>query len=153
MTVARASRPRGWPGVVAAISALVACGAPQRTGDGTAADPPVGATGGTALMGTPLEQRPDAACDLLGPKLTRCAVEDARADLAAGKIDRAQFERDTAQPIQRKNTEDFLATCKKSKYSSRQVRVLEVGLREEQQCVPLLDCLGHLSDRAAPKRP
>src|SRR5215831_19403334 len=126
---------------------LVGCGGPQRAADG---DPPANRTPPPTAneARTPIEQRRDAACDQLGPKLTACAVADARADLAAGKIDERQFAADTAPEIQRKNTEDFEHACKTSRYSSRQVRVLEVCAREESQCALLLDCLGHLSDRS-----
>ena len=99
---------------------------------------------------TAIERRRDAACDQLGPKLTSCAVEDARANLAAGKIDQAQLERDTAPAVQRKNTEDFGVACKGTVYSSRQIRVLEVCFQNEHACAPLLDCLGHLSDAPKP---
>jgi hypothetical protein len=97
---------------------------------------------------TPIERRRDAACEGLGPKLTACAVEDAKADLGAGKITQQQLERDIAPGVLDKNTEKFEAACKTAGYSSRQVRVLEVCLREEPRCAPLLDCLGHLSDAA-----
>jgi hypothetical protein len=100
---------------------------------------------------TPIEQRRDAACDQLGPKLTACAVEDARADLAAGKVGQQQFALDTAPEVQRKNTEKFQAACRGTAYSSRQVRVLEVCFRAETQCGPLLDCLEHLKDTDATK--
>jgi hypothetical protein len=100
---------------------------------------------------SPIERRRDAACDQLGPRLTACAVADARADLAAGKIDQRQFERDTAPEIQRKNTDEFLKACRGTTYSSRQVRVLEVCPQQETQCGPLLDCLGHLNDHPARK--
>jgi hypothetical protein len=95
---------------------------------------------------TPIQRRRDAACDQLGPKITACAVEDTRADFAAGKIDQATLDRDTAPAIQHKNTEKFQTECKSHAYSSRQVRVLEVCFHEEPRCGPLLDCLGHLSD-------
>jgi hypothetical protein len=124
---------------------LAGCGGPQRAPDraaeGTAGPAPAG-------PGSPIERRRDAACDALGPRLTACAVADARADLAAGKIDQRQLERDTAPAIQRKNTEEFETRCKAARYSSRQVRVLEVCLREETECAPLLDCLAHLHDPA-----
>jgi hypothetical protein len=135
---------------------LSACGGPQRAGDseGSAVREPTVATAAPAAPvapaagdpRAPIERRRDAACEKLGPKLTACAVEDAKANLAAGKIDRPQFERDTAPAIQRKNTEEFGNACKGKAYSSRQVRVLEVCFREEKRCGPLLDCLGHLSD-------
>jgi hypothetical protein len=99
---------------------------------------------------TPIDRRRDAACDRLGPKLTACAVEDAKADLAAGKVTQQQLARDTAPEIQRKNTEEFAKACKSTAYSSRQIRVLEVCFRDEPRCAPLLDCLGHLSDAPSP---
>ncbi|HEX2689992.1 MAG TPA: hypothetical protein VHN14_25415, partial [Kofleriaceae bacterium] len=91
---------------------------------------------------TPIEKRRDAACDQLGPKITDCAVEDARAALTAGTIGQQQFDRDTAPEVRHKNTEEFQRTCKSTAYSSRQVRVLEVCFHEETRCAPLLDCLG-----------
>jgi len=130
---------------------LAACGGPQRsssgsgTGDGAVANtsPPVTDTR------TPIEQRRDAACDRLGPRLTACAVEDAHADLASGKVSQAQFAQDTAPSIQQQNTAAFEKVCKATAYSSRQVRVLEVCPRDETRCSRLLDCLGHLSDAPA----
>lgn len=131
-------------GAIAAVwlGGLAACGGPQRKpdGDGAAIEQPAP----VADPRTPIEKRRDAACDRLGPKLTTCAVEDAKANLAAGKIDQAQFDGDTAPGIQQKNTEKFETVCKRTAYSSRQVRVLEVCFREETQCAPLLDCLGYL---------
>ncbi|HEU4735172.1 MAG TPA: hypothetical protein VFT22_45080 [Kofleriaceae bacterium] len=139
--------------VVAALGGLVglaACGGPQRGAEGEGGagreQPAAPAAPDTR---TPIERRRDAACEQLGPRLTACAVEDARASFTAGKIDRAQLERDTAPAVQRKNTEEFLKACKGATYSSRQVRVLEVCFHDETRCAPLLDCLGHLSDRPA----
>jgi hypothetical protein len=135
---------RGAAAVVAAIYAagwLGACGAPQPAPVTSNVSAPAGD------QRSPIEQRRDAACDQLGPKLTLCAVADAERNFAAGKIDRAQLDRDTALAIQRKNTEEFEKACKGHAYSSRQVRVLEVCFHDELQCAPLLDCLGHLSDR------
>jgi len=129
---------------------LVACGGPQRSpggADSAAREPPAAPVARDPR--TPIERRRDAACDQLGPKITACAVEDARADFAAGKIDRPQLERDTAPAIQRKHTEEFAKACKGEAYSSRQVRVLEVCFREEARCGALLECLGHLSDAPA----
>jgi hypothetical protein len=128
---------------------LGACGAPQRAPDTGAG---ISNTSRVTDTRTPIERRRDTACDQLGPKLTQCAVDDAKSSFAAGKIDRAQLDRDTAPAIQRKNTEEFEKACKGHAYSSRQIRVLEVCFQEEPQCAPLLDCLGHLSDkpRSAP---
>jgi hypothetical protein len=149
VTGARVSRgPRGLAAWLGCVLWLAACGGPQRGADGSGAP---ARPAPVAYMGTPIEQRRDAACDQLGPKLTACAVEDARHNLAAGKIEKQQFDRDTAPEIQHKNTEEFLKVCKGTAYSSRQIRVLEVCFREEAQCAPLLDCLGHLNDKPAAK--
>jgi hypothetical protein len=132
-----------------ALGSPAGCGGPQRPPDGDgarAADP-----GPAADPRTPIERRRDAACDALGPRLTACAVADSRADLAAGKIDRRQFERDTAPEWQQKLTAKWKADCKGARYSSRQVRVLEVCLREETECGPLVECLDHLHDLVRPR--
>ena len=126
------------------VGAFAACGGPQHTPD---PDPSREQPPAVADPRTPLEKRRDVACEQLGPRLTACAVEDARADLAAGKIGKPQFDRDTAPEVQHKNTEEFLKACKGAAYSSRQVRVLEVCFHEETRCAALLDCLGHLDDK------
>jgi hypothetical protein len=135
--------------VIAACAASTmfgACGGPQPR---PLADPPREQPPAAADSRTAIEKRRDIACEQLGPRLTTCAVEDARADLAAGKIGKTQFDRDTAPEVQHKNTEEFLKACKGAAYSSRQVRVLEVCSHEETRCAPLLDCLGHLDDKPA----
>ena len=138
---------RRWQLGAAALAVwLAGCGGAQHSGD----DAPANRGAATAVdTRTPIEQRRDAACEQLGPKITACAVADARADLAAGKVDQRQFARDTAPEVQQRNTEEFERACKKAQYSSRQVRVLEVCLHAETRCAPLLDCLGHLSDKPA----
>jgi hypothetical protein len=123
------------------LAGAAACGGAPAAGPAPAAASPAPPDARSEI-----QRRRDAACDALGPRITACAVEDTRADLAAGKIDQRQFERDTAPPVLRKHTEKFVEACKGSSYSSRQVRVLEVCPREESRCAPLLDCLGHLSD-------
>lgn len=131
---------------VALAAALVACGGPQRKPEGDAALE--NRSSGTDTR-RPIEMRRDAACEQLGPKLTACAVEDARADFAAGTIDKTQLDRDIAPEIQRKNTDEFVKACRSASYSSRQIRVLEVCFHQEARCAPLLECLGHLDDPAA----
>jgi hypothetical protein len=128
------------------VAGVVACGGAQqpKAGDGA----PENRSPVTDSR-TPIEKRRDAACEQLGPKLTACAVEDAQADLAAGRVAQAQFDRDTAPEVQRKNTEDFIDACSGASYSSRQVRVLEVCFREETLCASLLECLAHLHDTGA----
>ena len=135
-------------GVALGLGGPAACGGPQRAPDrtgGASADP------APADPRTPIERRRDAACDALGPRLTACAVADARADLAAGRIDQREFDDHTAPRWQDKLTADWLAKCKGATYSSRQVRVLEVCFREETECDPLVACLGHLHDLVRPR--
>jgi hypothetical protein len=124
--------------------AIAACGGPQAapppSNDGAAGDPP----GVVRDTRTPLERRRDAACDQLGPKLAQCAVEDARAMLAAGKITRSQFEENTRPEVQRALAADWRKNCRSGYMSSRQVRVLEVCFREETACAPLEACLENL---------
>jgi hypothetical protein len=94
---------------------------------------------------TPLEKRRDAACEAIGPKLTECAVEDARSELAAGRVTQADFDRTTAPEIRHKNTERFIGQCTAwHDISSRQVRVLEVCFKAETECGALRDCLANL---------
>jgi hypothetical protein len=140
------SRARASALAVAACAVLAACGGSQRR---PGADPPREPPPAAADPRSPIEKRRDVACEQLGPRLTACAVEDARADLAAGKIGKTQFDRDTAPEVQHKNTEEFLKACRGAAYSSRQVRVLEVCFHEETGCAPLLDCLGHINDKPA----
>lgn len=131
------------PALSLALGGPAGCGGPQRAPDGDGAGGPAPA----ADPRTPIERRRDAACDALGPRLTACAVADTRADLAAGKIDQRQFERDTAPEWQQKLTAKWEAQCKGASYSSRQVRVLEVCSRAETECGPLVACLDHLHDQ------
>lgn len=91
-----------------------------------------------------IERRRDAACETLGPRITSCAVADAKAQLAAGAITQKQYNDTTASGVLAKNTEEFVKQCTSAQYSSRQVRVLEVCQKEESECEPLLACLDNL---------
>lgn len=128
--------------------AIAACGGPQPapppSNDGTFGDPP----GVVRDTRTPLERRRDAACEQLGPRLAQCAVEDARAELAAGKVTRQQFEENTRPEIRRALAAKWLKNCRNGYMSSRQVRVLEVCFREETECAPLEACLENLRPEA-----
>ena len=120
---------------------LVACGGSQKKPPPNDIDPP----GVASDTRTPIQKRRDAACDALGPKLVACAVDDAKRDLAAGKITQKQFDTDTAPKWRDGLKTDWDKKCKVD-MSSRQVRVLEVCFREEQECAPLVDCLRHIDD-------
>jgi hypothetical protein len=130
--------------------ALAACGgsqaAPQPPGNGggSGGDPP-----GVVQDTRPeIERRRDAACDKLGPKLARCAIEDSHAMFAAGKITRQQHDDATKPELERALAQEWRTKCRRGYLSSRQVRVLEVCFREETECAPLEACLGHLQPGA-----
>jgi hypothetical protein len=132
---------------LAFVLLLAACGPKQPATSVSSA----GGGAGTADTGpaqdtrTELERRRDAACDTLGPRMTSCALADAKAALAAGKVTQSQFDQDTKPAVLEKNTDEFIKACKSAQYSSRQVRVLEVCQREESECEPMLACLDNLS--------
>lgn len=97
---------------------------------------------------TPLEKRRDAACEIVAKRVSECAVEDARRDLAAGKVTKAQFAKDTAPAVVEKNAEQYSDKCRaKRDYSSRQIRVLEKCPEYESECEPLLECLENLAPK------
>ena len=126
-----------------ALVLLVACGGskPPATTTGSGSGEPPGVVTDTR---TEIEKRRDAACETLKPRLVQCAVEDAQAELASGKITKQQFEQDTKPEVKAKLGSEWMKECR-VEMSSRQVRVLEVCDKEEQQCGPLLSCLGHLN--------
>lgn len=122
-----------------------ACGSKQSPGVSNSGSGAGESTAPVKDTRTEIEKRRDAACETLGPKMTACAVEDAKRDLAAGKVKQKDFDANTSKDVQAKNTEEFVKACEKTPYSSRQVRVLEVCQREETQCEPLLACLDNLN--------
>ena len=110
------------------------------SGDGSA-DPP----GPVTDTRTELERRRDDACKTLGPRITDCAVADAKAALDAGQIKQAQYDEITKPEVKAKNTSEFVEDCSGKEFSSRQVRVLEVCQKEETECEPMLACLDNLN--------
>ena len=121
---------------------LIACGgksAPPQDPDPT---PPAGPVKDTR---SELEKRRDAACDAVAKRVTACAVEDAKKDLASGKTTKANFDKDTAKEVVAKNESKYADECKAhSDYSSRQIRVLEKCPQYETECAPLLSCLDNV---------
>ena len=127
---------------LAALIMIAACSGAQQP-------PPNNTTGSAEPVArdtrTPFEQRRDAACKQIAPKLTACAAEDAKADLDAGKTTAAEYKKDVDPRVLDKNTQDFIDTCTRSRdMSSRQVRVLEVCFKQATECGPLNDCLKNL---------
>jgi hypothetical protein len=88
---------------------------------------------------TELEKRRDSACEHVQPKLTQCAVADAKKTMSPAELEKLKPEELVA-----KHKQEFLKQCKGSSMSSRQVRVLEVCDREESECDPLAECLKNL---------
>lgn len=122
------------------IALAAACGGSQPKPMPPTDDPP----GVVADTRSELEKRRDAGCEKLRPRLVQCAVDDAKAELDAGRITQRQFEQDTTKDVLAKLGEEWLKACQ-VEMSSRQVRVLEVCDREESQCGPLTACLAHLN--------
>lgn len=131
------------------IVAIAACGGKQSLGggggSGSAEHPGV-----VADTRTPFQKRLDVACDALGPRLTQCAVDDSKTELAAGRITKNQFDELTSAQMRAALDKDWETKCNKADRSSRQVRVLEVCHAEETECEPLLDCLENLNKRSEP---
>jgi hypothetical protein len=120
-------------------------------GCGGTSTPPVTNTGSAPgpLQDTrsAIERRRDTACDVLKPRLVQCAVDDAKAELDAGRMTKPEFTKNTTPEVKAKLGVEWLKACR-VEMSSRQVRVLEVCNTEEQQCGPLLSCLENLNPRA-----
>jgi hypothetical protein len=91
---------------------------------------------------TPIEKRRDIACEHIQPKLTQCAVADAKATMSPKEL--ADLKPDE---LVAKHKAEFLKQCKGSAMSSRQVRVLEVCDQQETACDPLAECLKNLEPK------
>lgn len=133
-----------------AAAALAACSKKAAPAEDTLPDdlhPPAGAGSGSALSnqgGTEIERRRDAACEALGPRMTACAIADARATMTAEELARLDVEQ-----VATIHTREFVKDCKAHPMSSRQVRVYEVCMREESACEPLIACLENANPTAA----
>lgn len=122
--------------IVVAFVVSAACSGTPRQAD-PLPDPP-------ADTRTELERRRDAACEALGPRLTECAIADARATMSPEELAKLDIEK--TAPV---HTRKFVEECQGQTLSSRQVRVYEVCLREETECEPLIGCLDHARPEAA----
>jgi hypothetical protein len=134
---------------VVCLLLVVACGGSKPAtqigaGSGSGSAEPKGPVKDTR---SELERRRDTACESVGSRTTECALADAKAALAAGKVSKKEFDTSTTPDILRKNTDEFVKKCRSGYMSSRQVRVLEVCFKEETACGPFFDCLTHLEDK------
>jgi hypothetical protein len=116
---------------------LIACGGsqhPDGAGPGNSDPVPV-----YKDSRTPLEKRRDDGCEAIQPKLTQCALADAKATMSPKEL--ADLKPDE---LLASHKQKFLKECKGSAMSSRQVRVLEVCNKSETECDPLAECLKNL---------
>jgi len=139
--------------IVAALGAI-ACGGQQKpaptagSGSGSSADDDLTIhpqkPGGTAAADSPIHKRRNAACEQLGPRLTECAIEDAKKNHDS----EALKDIDKVAPL---NTKKFIEACEGSEMSSRQVRVLEVCYHDAPDCAQLDECLKNLTPQSGEK--
>jgi hypothetical protein len=98
---------------------------------------------GSAHADSEIHRRRDAACVALGPRVTACAVEDAKATMTPEELKSLDLEA-TARVHQR----EFVKECSSAELSSRQVRVYEVCAREAPDCAALDACLKNADPQA-----
>ena len=136
------------------LALVLAAACSSKPQPATTPDPAPGSGGVVQDTRTPLEKRRDAACEIVAKRNTECALADTKADFAAGKIKKEQFEKDTKPAVLEKNTEKYADDCKAHKdYSSRQIRVLEKCPEYETECEPLLKCLDNVKPGSKDKVP
>lgn len=127
------------------VLTIAACGNKNKGGgdDDTLPDDLRGSGAATAEPApqTELQKRQAAACEQLGPRLTDCAIADARATMTPEQL--AELDIEKTGPV---HTREAIQQCKEQTLSSRQVRVYEVCMREETACDALTACL----ENAAP---
>lgn len=129
-------------GITLAVVALAGCPSKAKPADDTLPENRGGDTPPDTR--TEVERRRDAACEALAPRMTSCAIEDARRTMTPEEL--AKLDIEATAPI---HTREFVKSCRTQSLSSRQVRVYEVCLREETACDPLIACL----DNASPTAP
>ncbi len=142
-----------WLGL--ALVSVLGCGSKQPADDGDTLPDDLSERGGDPPPPprTELQTRQAAACEQLGPRITECAIADARAQLPPEEL--AKLDLDKTAPL---HTREFIKQCTTGTMSSRQVRVYEVCDAEETECGALLACLenaspDHATDGEAPAAP
>jgi hypothetical protein len=128
------------------VLALAACGSTPAPAPHSPPQPtPPPTTNSVQDTRTALEQRRDAACEIVGKRTAQCASDDSKALFAAGKIKEAEYKSATDPRVVTKDAEVYTDKCKaKRDYSSRQIRVLEKCPEYEQACDAFLQCLQNL---------
>ena len=127
---------------IAALIAAAACGGKQKPPASADDDTTLGSGSASAAPKlSELERRRHAACEQLGPKLTQCAIEDAKATGSKEALE----DLDKTAPL---HTKKFIEQCESGEMSSRQVRVLEVCYQQAPSCDELTKCLENLQPQA-----
>jgi hypothetical protein len=132
--------------LVLVFLAPAACGnkGNSKSGDGDTLPDDLRSTGNDdPPPASELEKRQGAACEELGPRLTECAIADARATMPPEEL--AKLDVENTAPV---HTREFVKSCKAQTMSSRQVRVYEVCMKEETECAALTACLENASPKA-----
>ncbi|MCE9578037.1 MAG: hypothetical protein K8W52_33210 [Deltaproteobacteria bacterium] len=115
--------------------ALAACGsktpAPAEPDDTLTEHPATGVHADTEI-----HRRRDAACEALAPRITACAVEDAKATMTPEELKSLDLPATT-----KIHQREFIKQCTADELSSRQVRVYEVCTKEAPDCAALDECL------------
>ena len=137
--------------IAIALLSFSACGgskpAPASAGSGSASASPNDddtLTETHAANDTPIHQRRNAACEQVGAKVSACAVEDTRNDKAHPPTPDELKQLDQTAAIDKR---EYIKKCEAAEMSSRQVRVMEVCVKQETECDPFLACLDHMNDK------
>jgi len=93
-----------------------------------------------------LHRRQYAACEQIIPRMTSCAVDDAKKNMTAEQL--KNLDVDATAKI---HTREYTKKCKKCALNGYQVRVLEVCYAQTDNCDDLRDCLDNLNKRPPPK--
>jgi hypothetical protein len=126
------------------IVLLIACGPSTPATTTTTTPPPPQDTR------TPIEKRRDAGCEQVGKMSAHCAVEDSNKRFAKGEISKTEHEQALEPKIVRALTDKYTSECRSKPLSSRQVRVMEVCMREETECGPWESCIANMQPQAKP---
>lgn len=79
-----------------------------------------------------------AMCDALAPRLTTCAVEQARKNLTEREIEKQGL---SDPAFLRKYTNDIRSECSLKEISMRQIKLLETCTAQDSDCKTYLSCL------------